>query len=142
CDFRILEESARIGFPEVSIGIIPGAGGTQRLPRITNIATSKYWIYSARKFTAEEALEDGVADFIAPDGELIETAIDLAEEIIANAPKSIIASKRAIKEGIEVSLKDGLDIERDNYNTTLHTEDRNEALKAFSEKRKPVWKGK
>lgn len=142
CDFRVLEESAVIGFPEVSIGIIPGAGGTQRLPKIIGLSTAKYWIYSARKFTAEEALEDRVADFIAPEGELMETAVELAEEIIENAPIALKSAKKAVEGGLSHSIIDGLAIERDAYDITLKTEDRAAALKAFAEKRKPEWKGK
>ena len=143
CDFRILEESSIIGFPEVGIGIIPGAGGTQRLSRLTNKSTAKYWIYSARKFTAEEALEDHVADFLANDGELLETAIELGEEILQNAPLSIEASKKAIDRGLECKdMKTALNIEREHYKVTLKSEDRIEALNAFSEKRKAHWKGK
>lgn len=142
CDFRVLEESAIIGFPEVSIGIIPGAGGTQRLPKLVGLSTAKYWIYSARKFTADEALEDKVADFIAPDGELVETAIELAEEIIENAPISLKSAKKAVEGGISLSVMEGLSIERDAYNIALNTQDRNEALMAFAGKRKPQWKGK
>ena len=142
CDFRIMEESATIGFPEVSIGIIPGAGGTQRLPKLTNISTAKYWIFSARKFTSEEALEDKVTDFIAPDGELIETSIELAEELMQNAPLSIIASKESINKSIETNnIEEALLNERRCYRKTLNTKDRIEALNAFSEKRKPKWRG-
>ena len=143
CDFRILEESSIIGFPEVGIGIIPGAGGTQRLTRLTNISTAKYWVFSGRKFTAEEALEDSVADFLSLDGELIESAIEMAEEIIQNAPLSIESSKKAINEGIQKNnIFSALKVERENYRITLKSKDRLEALDAFLEKRKPVWKGK
>ena len=143
CDFRILEESSIIGFPEVTIGIIPGAGGTQRLSRLTSISIAKYWIYTGRKFVAEEALEDGVVDFLANDGELLETAIELAEEIICNAPLSIESSKKAINDGLKCKdLVEGLTVERENYRLTLNSEDRKEALDAFVEKRKPKWKGK
>ena len=143
CDFRILEESSIIGFPEVGIGIIPGAGGTQRLSRLTNITTAKYWIFSARKFKAEEALQDRVADFLSPDGELLETALELSEEILGNAPLSIEASKLAINKGMDCNkMSSALILERDNYRMTLNSKDRVEALNAFSEKRKPVWEGK
>ena len=143
CDFRIMEESSVIGFPEVSIGIIPGAGGTQRLSRLTNISTAKYWIFSARKFKAEEALEDRVTDFLSPDGELLETAIELADEICMNAPLSIEASKIAINKGINCkTINSALKVERESYRITLNSQDRIEALNAFSEKRKPIWKGK
>ncbi len=142
CDFRVLEENAIIGLPEVSIGIIPGAGGTQRLPKIIGLSTAKYWIYSARKFTAEEALEDGVADFLSTEGELLETAIELAEEIMANAPISIRSAKQAIGDGTSVTFTKGMQTERKAYNLTLNSKDRKEALKAFTDKRKPKWQGK
>ena len=142
CDFRVIAESAMIGFPETGLGIIPGAGGTQRLPKLIGPAKAKYWIFSGRKFTAEEALEEGVVDFISEESELIETAIDISDEFLANAPLALRAAKRAILAGLETDLKKGLRIEQDAYETTLNTEDRNEALNAFDEKRKPIWKGK
>ena len=142
CDFRVAEDSAILGLPETSLGIIPGAGGTQRLPRLIGLSKAKYWIYSARKFSAEEAFIDGVVDFLSPDGEVLETAIDLATELMENAPLALRAGKMAILKGFELSIKDGLEIEKEAYGITLNSEDRVEALKAFVQKRPPKWSGK
>ncbi len=140
CDFRIASNDALIGFPEVSIGIIPGAGGTQRLPKLIGLSNAKYWIYSALKFKAEDALSYGFVNFICVSSELLERGIDLANKIIKNAPIAIKSSKKAINEGYNMSIKDGLKVERNNYNISLNTKDRDEALDAFINKRKPNWK--
>jgi len=141
-DFRIATPDAIIGFPEVGIGIIPGAGGTQRLPRIIGFSNAKYWIYTAKKFKAVEALNCKFVDFIY-DSESIDSEISkLIDEILSNSPFGVRCAKQAIQDGFNLSLEDGLDIERTKYNITVKTEDRKEALKAFTEKRKPVWKNK
>ena len=142
CDFRVAEDTAILGFTETSLGIIPGAGGTQRLLRLIGLSKSKYWIYSARKFSAEEAFIDGVVDFLAPDGEVLETGIDLATELMANAPLALRASKYAISKGSLLSLDGGLKVEKEAYGMILNSTDRLEALKAFSQKRPPKWSGK
>ena len=142
CDFRVADDSAIIGLPETSLGIIPGAGGTQRLPRLIGISKAKYWIYSARKFSAEEAFIDGVVDFLSPDGEVLETAIDLATELMANAPLALRASKEAISSGNMLILKEALKVEKGVYGKTLKSADRIEALQAFTQKRAPKWSGK
>lgn len=141
-DFRIMSEMGQIGFPETGLGIIPGAGGTQRLPRLIGLSKAKYWIFSAGKFPAEEALNDGVIDFISSDEDLLESAIELADELLQNGPLGIQAAKRAIDGGYQKSIAEGLAVEQAAYESTLDTEDRAEALKAFSEKRPPQWKGK
>ena len=141
CDFRVAETSAILGFPEASLGIMPGAGGTQRLSRIIGLSKSKYWIYSSRKFEAEEAFVDGVVDFISNDGEVLETAIDLADELNLNAPLSLRSCKKSIMAGIGLPIEDALDVEFVNYSKLITSKDRFEALKAFKEKRKPKWLG-
>lgn len=141
-DFRVMAESGKIGFPETGLSIIPGAGGTQRLPRLIGPAKAKYWIFSANIFSAEEAFEDGVVDFMASDEDLLETAIELADEFLKNGPQGIRAAKRAIDLGLLVPLNEGLSVEREAYESTLTIEDRQEALRAFVEKRAPVWMGK
>ena len=142
CDFRVAEDTAILGLTETSLGIIPGAGGTQRLPRLIGLSKGKYWIYSARKFSAEEAFIDGVVDFLSPDGEVLETAIDLASELMANSPLALRASKYAISKGNLLSLESGLKVEKEAYGMTLNSIDRLEGLKAFSERRLPKWSGK
>jgi len=142
CDFRVAEDSSILGLPEASLGIIPGAGGTQRLPRLIGPSKAKYWIYSARKFSAEEAYIDGVVDFLSPDGEVLERAIDLANELMESAPLSLRASKYAISKGGLLSLDAALEVEKDAYGMTLNSKDRAEGIKAFTQKRRPKWLGK
>ena len=142
CDFRIAEDSAMLGLTETSLAIIPGAGGTQRLPRLIGLSRAKYWIYSARKFSAEEAFVDGAIDFLSNKGELLETAIDLADELMENAPLALRASKFAISNGFHLPLNDALRVEEEGYQMILNSADRIEALNAFSEKRSPKWSAK
>ena len=143
CDIRVGTNDATIGFPEVSIGIIPGAGGTQRLPRIIGLSNAKYWIYTAKKFSGIEANKFGFLNFLEADYSLVlKKAINIAEDFISNAPIAVSSSKKAINSGFNKSVKDGLSIERDAYNISLKSVDRDEALSAFIEKRKPVWRNK
>lgn len=143
CDIRIGTINSTIGFPEVSIGIIPGAGGTQRLPKVLGVANAKYWIYSAKKFNGKDALEYGFLNFIEDDYEsVLLRAQNICDEIIKNAPIAVSVAKKAINEGFNQSLDKALTIERDSYNIALNTQDRDEALSAFIDKRKPIWRNK
>jgi enoyl-CoA hydratase/carnithine racemase len=138
-DFRIGIKDSIIGFPEVSIGIIPGAGGTQRLPRTIGVSNAKYWIYTAKKFNCEESYYFGFLDFISDKKESLDKAISIANNIITNAPIAVSSAKKAINSGYNVDIATGLDIERKSYNTSLNTKDRDEGLDAFINKRKPLW---
>lgn len=131
-----------MGLTEVSLGIIPGAGGTQRLPRIIGIAKAKELIYTARRISAAEALEINLVNAVFDKEVLLEKAVELALEISKNAPLSLIQAKVAINRGIETDLATGLKIEELAYNELLHTEDRLEGLAAFQEKRQPQYQGK
>jgi enoyl-CoA hydratase/carnithine racemase len=139
CDFRILSDEAKIGLRETALGIIPGAGGTQRLPRLIGYSHALLWILTARVFTAEEALRHGVAQLVTKPEDLLGEAKKLAEEIMANAPVAVRLAKKAVRSGLDVPLPDGLTIENECYNEVIPTNDRLEALKAFAEKRKPNW---
>ncbi|MGP1906529.1 enoyl-CoA hydratase-related protein [Metabacillus sp. JX24] len=140
CDFRIIAEGTSVGLTETGLGIIPGAGGTQRLPRIIGEAKALELILTARKITSEQAAAYGLALKTAPNA--LEAAKELAEEILKNAPIALQQAKFAVKQGMNADLQTGLHIERKAYEVTIPTEDRLEALAAFSEKRKPVFKGK
>ena len=142
CDLRILADDASIGLRETALAIIPGAGGTQRLPRLIGPARAKRWIFSARMHAADEALADGVADRVVPAAELDERALELAREIAANGPLAIRLAKRAIDQGADLPLDKAQELEWECYQGTLDTEDRVEALRAFAEKRKPDFKGR
>jgi methylglutaconyl-CoA hydratase len=142
CDIRILAEDARVGLRETALAILPGAGGTQRLPRIIGRANAKRWIFTARLYDARQALADGFADRVVPPERLDDEAAGLASEISANGPVAVRLAKRAVDGGMELGLTEAIDLERECYRGVLETEDRIEALDAFLEKRTPVFKGK
>ncbi len=139
CDFRIFADDVKTGLRETALGIIPGAGGTQRLPRLIGYSKGLLWILTARIFTADESLRDGVANAVVPLKELNPFAMQLAEEIAANAPIAVRLAKKAVRRGLDKSLAKGLKIENECYHGVIPTKDRLEALKAFAEKRKPKW---
>ena len=137
CDFRISTNSALFGFPETSIGIIPGAGGTQRLTRLVGSSIAMKWIFTAEKLSAEIAYKDGLVDFMLKDGDPLEEAIILAQKISKNAPLSIKSAKSAINSSF---IDHGFLAERKEYLKTLNSNDRKEGLDSFKEKRAPKWK--
>ncbi len=141
CDIRIASENAVMGLTETSLAIIPGAGGTQRLPRIVGRAWAKELIFTARRITADEALKIGLVTHVVPREKLLDKAFEIAEEIAANGPIAVTQAKFAINRGVEVDIKTGLEIESKAYEVLIPTKDRVEALKAFKEKRKPQFKG-
>jgi len=143
CDLRVAGHSVtKIGLPETSLGIIPGAGGTQRATRILGPSKAKDLIFTARMLSAAEALEWGLVNYVSPpDSSTFDTALKLAEKIVKNAPLALRAAKESISRSPDLSLETGLDFERASYDTLLTTSDRMEALVAFKEKRRPVFKG-
>jgi methylglutaconyl-CoA hydratase len=142
CDLRVLSEDARIGLRETALAILPGAGGTVRLPRIAGMAVAKRWIFTARMFSAGEAKDDGVADAVVPVDRLDDEAAGLAESIAANGPIAIRLAKRSIEGGFDLSSDEALALEWQCYQGVLGTGDREEALKAFAEKRSPRFTGR
>ncbi|MER1988073.1 enoyl-CoA hydratase-related protein [Solibacillus sp. FSL H8-0523] len=142
CDFRIAADSITLGLTETSLGIIPGAGGTQRLPRLIGEAKALELILTAKRMTAAEALQYGVLTKVAPREQLQEVTTAFAAAILKNAPIAIQQAKFAVKQGIKTDIQTGLQIERKAYELTIPTEDRIEALNAFAEKRSPQFKGK
>jgi len=142
CDLRIAASHAQLGLTETSLAIIPGAGGTQRLPRLIGKARAKDLILTARRIDAAEAERIGLVNRIAPAGELFAVGMQVARQIAANGPVAVRAAKRAIDEGCELSQEQGLEVEARCYELTLPTEDRLEALAAFAEKRKPRYEGR
>ncbi len=141
CDIRVASQTAKFGLTETSLGIIPGAGGTQRLPRLIGKGRAKELIYTARRIEAEEAKKIGLVEFVEPAEAVLEKAIDLARQIGRNGPIAIRQAKFAIEKGSEVDLYSGLAIEQNAYEITIPTKDRLEGLQAFKEKRTPVYKG-
>ena len=142
CDMRVLADDAKIGLRETALAIIPGAGGTQRLPRLIGPARAKRWIFGAEMHDAATALADGVADRVVAVAELGGTAHELAKTIAANGPVAVRLAKQAIDEGAEMPLPDALAHEWVCYQGVLGTSDRVEALKAFAEKRPPKFMGR
>lgn len=142
CDFRIAASGTQMGLTETSLAIIPGAGGTQRLPRLVGQAKALELILTARRITAEEAMQIGLVTSVAEKEVLLDECLRLADRMLANGPVALQQAKFAVKQGMNTDLQTGLQIERKAYEVTIPTEDRLEALAAFSEKRKPVFKGK
>jgi len=142
CDIRLAAESAEIGLTEVRLGIIPGAGGTQRLSRIAGVALAKALTLTGRRIGAARAAELGIVSEVAAAGTLAEASGRWAREIGGAAPLALAAAKRAIDEGIARPLAEGLAVERACYERVLTTDDRNEGLNAFIEKRPPEFKGR
>ena len=137
CDFIVSSENAMFGFPESSIGIIPGAGGTQRLTRKVGSSKAMKWIFTADKFTAKQAFQEGVVDILSANHK--KSLKVFINKILRNSPISIKASKSSIHQAF---IDRGFIAERQEYLKTLYSKDRNEGLKAFKEKRNPNWKNK
>lgn len=142
CDIRIAAAGAQMGLTETSLAIIPGAGGTQRLPRIVGIAKAKELIYTAKRISAEEALAIGLVNQVVPADRLLEEARSLALTISENGPIAIQQAKFALSKGFDAPLEVGLNIESNAYWLCIPTEDRQEGLRAFREKRKPRYQGR
>jgi enoyl-CoA hydratase/carnithine racemase len=142
CDFRIAVDSAAFALTEVRLGIMPGAGGSQRLPRLLGVARAKELVLLGRRVSAQRALEIGLVNAVVPTGELRPAVEELLDELGACAPLSVAKAKEAIDRGSEVGLDEGLRIERACYEVTLFSEDRNEGLRAFADKRPPFFRGR
>jgi enoyl-CoA hydratase/carnithine racemase len=141
-DIRIASDTAIMGLTETRLAIIPGGGGTQRLPRIIGVAKAKELIFTGRRVDAKEALDIGLVNAVAPPEKLMTACLDMAAMIAETGPIAVEMAKYAIDKGIETDLATGLAIESNAYRVTIPTEDRIEGLTAFREKRKPVYKGR
>ncbi|MCM3788041.1 enoyl-CoA hydratase [Domibacillus indicus] len=141
CDIRIASETAKFGLTETSLGIIPGAGGTQRLPRLVGKGRAKELIFTARRVDAREAREIGLIEYVTPADSLLDKALSIANQIVLNAPIAIAQAKFSIDKGMNVDLSTGLSIEQHAYELTIPTKDRLEGIQAFKEKRPPVFIG-
>ncbi|EKV55911.1 3-hydroxybutyryl-CoA dehydratase [Brachyspira hampsonii 30446] len=136
CDIRICSDNAIFGQPEVGLGITPGFGGTQRLPRIVGVGMAKQIIYSAKNIKADEALRIGLVNAVYPQAELMAAAEKLANSIAAAAPIAVRNCKKAINEGLQVDMDKAIVIEEKLFGDCFETEDQKEGMKAFLEKRK------
>lgn len=142
CDIRIMADTAVIGLTETRLAIIPGAGGTQRLPRLVGKGRAKELIFTGRRVASGEALTLGMVEKVVPAAELQAAGLAMAADIGLAGPLALTQAKFAIDHGVEVDLATGLDLEGKAYEVLLPTEDRREALVAFQEKRKPDFKGR
>lgn len=142
CDLRYASDNAQMGLTETRLGIIPGAGGTQRLPRLIGLGRAREMIFTGRRIHAETALQWGVVEGVFPSERLVEEVQKIAAEIAEGGPIALEQAKFAINHGIQANLSTGLAIERAAYDVLIPTEDRIEALAAFSEKRKPNFQGR
>jgi len=142
CDLRILGKEARVGLVETQLAIIPGAGGTQRLPRLIGPAKAKELIFTGRILDAPTALSFGIADHVTEKGLAFDKALEIAKEICVCGPIGVKAAKQSINKGIDLEKNAAMKVEEECYRRVVYTEDRVEALKAFIEKRKPHFQGK
>ncbi len=142
CDLIVASEDAQFGFPEAGLGGVPGAGGTQRLPRSIPKRKAKEMIFTGNRYSAEEMSEYGLINKLVATDELIDEATSLAEQIANNAPISVMSSKLAIDRGEDISIEKALEYEDDLSFLQYFTEDREEGLSAFREDREPDFKGK
>lgn len=142
CDLRVGALEAKLGLTETSLAIIPGAGGTQRLPRLIGPGKAKELIFTAQRLTAEEAAAIGILEYAVPRAQVLQKALELAKAMAKNGPIALVQAKKAVNKGIEVDLATGLKIEELAYDALIPTEDRIEGLKAFAEKRPPEYKGR
>jgi len=142
CDIIIASETATFGQPEVNVGIIPGAGGTQRLPRVVGKYKAMEMILTGKSISAEEAYRVGLVNRVVPPESLMEETKKIAAEIVSKPPISVRAAKEAILKAQDTTLEVGLDFERKAFYMLFATEDGKEGMNAFLEKRKPSFKGK
>ena len=141
CDFAYAAEGARFALTEVTLGIMPGAGGTQNLPRTIGERRAKEVILTGRPFSAQDALAWGMVNRLHPAADLLPAVLDTAKTIAANAPLSVRQAKKSITQGLQMDRASGMLFEIEAYYQLIPTADRTEGIAAFNEKRKPVFKG-
>jgi len=141
CDIRICSADAKMGLPEIKLGIFPGAGGTQRLPKIIGTGRAKEMIFSGAIIGAERALEIGLVNGIS-EGSVFDEAMNMANIFRLLSPLALAAAKKAVNFGLGNDLHSGIKFEEEQWAGCFSTEDQREGMKAFSEKRKPVFTGK
>jgi enoyl-CoA hydratase len=142
CDMIVASETAKFGQPEINIGVIPGAGGTQRLTRAVGKALAMEMVLNNRTLTAQEALDHGLVNSVVPPDSTLSEALRLANEIAARAPLAVRLGKEAVNRAYETFLADGVAQERRAFYFLFASEDQKEGMRAFTEKRKPSWKGR
>lgn len=141
CDLRICSDNAKLGLPEINLAIIPGGGGTQRLQRLVGQAKAKEIMFFGETLKADEALAIGLVNKVVPLAELLDTAKEMAKKLAEKPPVAMRMLKMAIQSGAHLDMESALDLEATCFNTAFSTQDREEGMKAFLEKRKPEFKG-
>jgi enoyl-CoA hydratase/carnithine racemase len=142
CDFRFAAQDAQLGLPEIRLGIIPGAGGTQRLPRLVGLAKARELVFSGRRLGAEEALDIGLVDRVVPSGDVYGTALDAARGYAQGPTLAYAAAKRALAAALGAGLERGLEAEREAFVPLFATHDQKEGMRAFLDKRDPEFEGR
>ena len=142
CDMIVASEKAKFGQPEINLGVIPGAGGTQRLARAVGKALAMEMVLNNRTLSANEALERGLVNYVVPVEKYLEKAMKLAKRISVRAPLALRQAKASVNKAFELSLAEGLEYERQAFYALFATEDQKEGMKAFAEKRSADWEGK
>lgn len=142
CDMIIASETAQFGQPEIKIGVMPGAGGTQRLTRAVGKALAMEMVLTGRFITADEAWRAGLINRVVPEGRHLQEAVRLAQEVATQSPLAVKMAKEAVLKAFETSLDEGLQFERKNFYLLFASDDQKEGMQAFIEKRNPEFKGK
>ncbi|MDH5186720.1 MAG: enoyl-CoA hydratase-related protein [candidate division WOR-3 bacterium] len=139
CDIRIMAEGAKVGQPEVNLGVIPGFGGTQRLSRLCGAGIAKELIYTGEAIDAQDALRIGLVNKVVPPDKVFETALEIAKKITAKGPRAIRFAKMTINQGMDTDLHSGNSLEIRQFSACFGSEEAKEGMNAFLEKRKPNW---
>lgn len=142
CDFRVASDKARMGQTEINIGLIPGWGGTQRLTRLVGKARAKELVYTGKIINADTAHQWGLVNMVVTATELMTAVRSFAQELAGKAPVAVKVAKALIEKGAEINLESALALEREGFGVVASSEDLQEGVSAFTEKRKPAWKGK
>jgi enoyl-CoA hydratase len=142
CDIIYASDKARLGFPEVTLGILPGFGGTQRTARLVGLSRAKELIFTGKVITAGEAFELGLVNRVVPDDQLMTAVQELAGKILSTGPVGVQLAKAAVNKSADLDIDSGLDFEADAFGLCFGTEDQKEGMAAFLEKRTPTYRGK
>lgn len=142
CTFRILSENAKLGLPEVGLGAIPGMGGTQRLPRVIGKGRALWYMLTGEMIDSETALRTGLANKVVPAGKVMDTCLEVAKALLSKGPLAMSLAMQAVNHGLEMGQEEGLVLESALMTIACASEDKNEGIKAFLEKRKPNFKGR
>lgn len=141
CDFIYASQTAKFGLPEVSLGIMPGFGGTQRAARLVGLAWAKELVFSGKHCSADEAMQMGLVNKVFDGPQLLEAAMETAKLISSRGPLAISRAKEVINQGFDVTIDEGMELERDAFGELFRSQDQKEGTRAFVEKRKPTFKG-